>query len=105
MNINLFCNLFNENNIKELNIIDNNKMNIIENNELNINNQNEINIIENDKIINNNQNEINIIENNKIKNKKVSFNSIIRVILIPTRIEEKYNKFISHFENSIKIYK
>ena len=49
--------------------------------------------------------EINIYKNNKLKNKNVSFNTVVTVILIPDRNEEKYNKFISHFENSAQIEK
>ena len=79
MNIDIFCNLCNEKNIIETTII-----------------EKEINTIKNNK-----NNEL----KNKNENKNVSFHTTVKVILIPDRNEEKYNKFISRFEDSVQIEK
>lgn len=46
-------------------------------------------------------NEINneLLKKLKKKNRKVSFYTIVKVILIPTRHEEKYNYFINDLQN------
>ena len=88
MNIDIFCNLCNEKNILDETIDKNKEINIIENEEINI-------------FKNNKNNEL----KNKNENKNVSFHTIVKVILIPDRNEEKYNKFISRFEDSVQIEK
>ena len=92
MNIDIFCNLCNEKNIIDETIDKNKEINIIENEEINTIENEEINIFKNNK-------------NNELKNKNVSFHTIVKVILIPDRNEEKYNKFISRFEDSVQIEK
>jgi len=92
MNIDIFCNLCNEKNIIDETIDKNKEINIIENEEINTIKNEEINIFKNNK-------------NNELKNKNVSFHTIVKVILIPDRNEEKYNKFISRFEDSVQIEK
>ena len=108
MNIDIFCNLCNEKNIIDETIDKNKEINIIENEEINTIENEEINIIENEEINTIKNNEINTIKNNKnieLKNKNVSFHTTVKVILIPDRNEEKYNKFISRFEDSVQIEK
>jgi hypothetical protein len=92
MNIDIFCNLCNEKNIIDETIDKNKEINIIENEEINTIKNEEINIFKNNK-------------NNELKNKNVSFHTTVKVILIPDRNEEKYNKFISRFEDSVQIEK
>ena len=92
MNIDIFCNLCNEKNIIDETIDKNKEINIIENEEINTIENEEINIFKNNK-------------NNELKNKNVSFHTTVKVILIPDRNEEKYNKFISRFEDSVQIEK
>ena len=96
MNIDIFCNLCNEKNIIDETIDKNKEINIIENEEINTIENEEINIFKNNK-----NNEL----KNKNENKNVSFHTIVKVILIPDRNEEKYNKFISRFEDSVQIEK
>ena len=92
MNIDIFCNLCNEKNIIDETNDKNKEINIIENEEINTIKNEEINIFKNNK-------------NNELKNKNVSFHTTVKVILIPDRNEEKYNKFISRFEDSVQIEK
>lgn len=92
MNIDIFCNLCNEKNIIDETIDKNKEINIIENEEINTIKNEEINIFKNNKNI-------------ELKNKNVSFHTTVKVILIPDRNEEKYNKFISRFEDSVQIEK
>lgn len=96
MNIDIFCNLCNEKNIIDETIDKNKEINIIENEEINTIKNEEINIFKNNK-----NNEL----KNKNENKNVSFHTTVKVILIPDRNEEKYNKFISRFEDFVQIEK